>query len=58
MGLSRSQVAVVLELAGGVGITFGFMLLAFWLGIVVAGVLLILFGVALERSIDDESRNV
>lgn len=57
MGLTRSQVALVLELAGGFGLSVGFALLALWLGIVVAGLLLILFGVALERS-NEDSRNV
>ena len=57
MGLTRSQVVVMLEVAGGFSLTIGFALLAFWLGIVVAGLLLILFGVALERS-NEDSRNV
>ena len=49
MGLTKETVALMLELAGGVTVAFGVGLLAVWAGIVVAGVLLILFGIALER---------
>lgn len=41
--------ATLLEIIGGIAAAIGFGMLAFWLGLVVAGVLLILFGIALER---------
>lgn len=49
MGLTKDTVALMLELIGGIAIAFGVGLLALWAGIVVLGVLLILFGMALER---------
>lgn len=49
MGLDRSTMATVLEILGGIALTFGVGMLAVWAGIVTAGVLLILFGIALER---------
>lgn len=49
MGLTRERLALVLELLGGIALSFGVGMLALWAGIVVAGVLLILFGIALER---------
>lgn len=49
MGLDRSTMATVIEILGGVALTFGVGMLAVWAGIVTAGVLLILFGIALER---------
>lgn len=41
--------ATVLEILGGLALTFGVGMLAVWAGLVMAGVLLILFGIALER---------
>lgn len=41
--------ATVLEIIGGIMLAFGVGMLALWAGIVVAGVLLVLFGLALER---------
>ena len=49
MGLDRSTMATVLEILGGIALTFGVGMLAVWAGIVTAGVLLVLFGIALER---------
>mgnify|MGYP007017459694 CR=1 FL=1 len=49
MGLNRSTMATILEIVGGFALTFGVGMLALWGGLVVAGVLLILFGIALER---------
>ena len=49
MGLDRSTVGTILEILGGFALAFGFGLLAVCAGVVVAGVLLILFGLALER---------
>jgi hypothetical protein len=41
--------ATVLEIIGGIMLAFGVGMLAVWAGIVVAGLLLVLFGLALER---------
>jgi hypothetical protein len=41
--------ATVLEIFGGIILAFGVGMLALWAGIVIAGLLLILFGIALER---------
>jgi hypothetical protein len=41
--------ATILEIIGGFTVAFGIGMLAVWAGIVVAGVLLVLFGLALER---------
>ena len=41
--------ATILEIIGGVAVAFGVGMLALWAGIVVAGILLVLFGLALER---------
>jgi|DEB19_MinimDraft_3_1074340.scaffolds.fasta_scaffold1034760_1 hypothetical protein len=49
MGLNRSTMGTILEILGGFALTFGAGLLAIWAGLLVAGVLLILFGLALER---------
>jgi len=49
MGLNRSTMATIIEILGGIALTFGFGLLAIWAGLIVAGLLLILFGMALER---------
>lgn len=49
MGLNRSTMATIIEIVGGIALTFGFGLLAIWAGLIVAGLLLILFGIALER---------
>lgn len=42
-------VATVLEIIGGIAMAFGVGMLAMWAGILVAGILLMLFGLALER---------
>jgi len=47
MGLTRG--ALMLEVSGGIAIAIGLGLLVAWAGIVALGVLLILFGMALER---------
>jgi len=47
MGLTRW--ALMLEVSGGIAIAIGLGLLVVWAGIVALGVLLILFGMALER---------
>tara|TARA_R110000868_G_scaffold237554_3_gene492159 strand:- start:1165 stop:1317 length:153 start_codon:yes stop_codon:yes gene_type:complete len=47
--MNRSNVATILEIVGGFALTFGVAMLALWAGLVVAGLLLILFGMALER---------
>ncbi len=47
VGLNRW--AIVLEIIGGIGIAIGLGMLVAWAGIVALGLLLILFGMALER---------
>lgn len=47
--MNRSVMATILEILGGLAVAFGVGMLALWAGIMVAGVLLILFGIALER---------
>ena len=49
MGLTRDRWALLLEVLGGLFIVVGAGILFVWLGLVVAGLVLILFGVALER---------
>lgn len=49
MGLTRPVVALMLEIAGGFLIVFGIAMLALWAGVFALGLLLILFGLALER---------
>ena len=44
------RVALVLQVVGAVAITAGCAVIAPWLGLIVGGVLLTLFGVARERS--------
>ena len=45
------RIALALQVAGAVALAVGFALLAPWLGLVVAGVLALVFGVALERGL-------
>ena len=49
MGLTRDRWALLLEVLGGLFIVVGAGILFVWLGLVIAGLVLILFGVALER---------
>lgn len=49
MGLTRDRWALLLEVLGGLFLIAGAGILFVWLGLVVAGLVLILFGVALER---------
>lgn len=49
MGLTRPVVALMLEIGGGALVVFGIAMLALWAGLLVLGLLLILFGLALER---------
>jgi len=47
--LRKMTLATILEIIGGFAVAFGVGMLALWAGIVVAGILLVLFGLALER---------
>jgi hypothetical protein len=49
MGLNRTVMATAMEIIGGIVLAFGVGMLAMWAGLVVVGILLILFGIALER---------
>ena len=49
MGLTRDRWALLLEVLGGLFVVAGAAILFVWLGLVIAGLVLILFGVALER---------
>lgn len=49
MGLTRDRWALLLEVLGGLFVVAGAAILFIWLGLVIAGLVLILFGVALER---------
>lgn len=49
MGLNRNNMATIIEILGGIALAFGLGMLAIWAGLVAAGLLLILFGMALER---------
>ncbi len=49
MGLNRDRWALLLEVLGGLFIVAGAASLFIWLGLIVTGFVLILFGVALER---------
>ena len=44
------RVALVLQIAGAVLVTAGCALIAPWLGLIVGGLIITAFGVALERS--------
>lgn len=44
------RVALVLQVLGAVAVTVGCAVLAPWLGLIIGGLLVGLFGVALERS--------
>jgi len=54
MGLTRDRLALLLEVLGGLFLVAGAGLLFVWLGLIVAGFVLILFGVALERLKDGD----
>lgn len=54
MGLTRDRWALLLEVLGGLFLILGAGLLFVWLGVIVAGLVLILFGVALERLKDGD----
>jgi hypothetical protein len=54
MGLTRDRLALLLEVLGGLFVVAGTAILFIWLGLVVAGLVLILFGVALERLKDGD----
>ena len=54
MGLTKDRWALLLEVLGGLFVVAGAGLLFVWLGLIVAGFVLILFGVALERLKDGD----
>lgn len=49
MGLDRNATSLILEVVGALLIVAGAFLVHIWLGLIVAGLLLITFGVAVER---------
>ena len=49
MGLDRNVTSLALEVVGALFVVAGAFLVSVWLGLVVAGLLLITFGVAVER---------